>query len=108
MNKYRNTKVVIDGIKFDSKKEAHRYIELKLLVKAGEIKALQLQPKFELQPLFKRDGKTIRAINYIGDFSYEHKNKLVVEDTKGFKTKDYLLKKKMFMYKFPDIDFREV
>lgn len=103
MNKYRNQKVTIDGITFDSLKEGGRYRVLKLLVKAKEIKDLELQKKFELQPAYTNaNGKRIRAINYLADFYY-YDNKLgcyVVEDVKGFRTKEYLLKKKMFEYKY--------
>ena len=66
--KYRNKETTIDNHTFASMGEANRYCELKLLEKAGLISDLQLQPKFELQPKFKKDGKTIRAINYIADF----------------------------------------
>ena len=103
MNKYRNKKITIDGITFDSIKEGGRYRVLKLLVKAKEIKNLELQKKFELQPSYTNaNGKHIRAINYLADFYY-YDNKLgcyVVEDVKGFRTKEYLLKKKMFEYKY--------
>ena len=101
-NKYGNTKIVIDGIKFDSLKEAKRYGELKLLLKAGKIKNLRLQPEFILQPSFKRNGKTIRAIKYIADFSYTDKEgNEVIEDTKGYKTEIFRLKEKLFYYKYP-------
>lgn len=103
MNKYKNQKVTIDGITFQSLKEGGRYRVLKLLVKAKEIKDLELQKKFELQPAYTNaNGKHIRAINYLADFYY-YDNKLgcyVVEDVKGFRTKEYLLKKKMFEYKY--------
>lgn len=111
MNKYLNRKVIVDDIKFDSLKEARRYNELKLMVKAGEIKNLQLQPRFELQPPFRINGKAIRKIEYIADFSYMQNDKLIVEDVKSkFTAKDkvFNLKKKLLLYRYPDIDFREV
>lgn len=103
--KYRNIKVEIDNITFSSKKEANRYQELKALERLGAIKELQLQPKFELQPKFKIGNETIRPIYYIGDFSYWKPNKegrfdVIVEDTKGFRTKEYKLKAKMFAHKY--------
>ena len=103
MNKYRNQKIVVDGIMFDSKKEAKRYQFLKALERAGEIKNLKTQVPFELQPAFRYDGKGIRAIKYIADFTYYARNKdgrfiLVVEDTKGYRTKEYELKKKLFLF----------
>lgn len=106
MNKYRNKKTVIDGIRFDSKREAERYSELKLMEKANMISGLQLQPVFELQAKFKHNGKTERAITYIADFQYVQNGKTVVEDVKGMKTDVFNIKRKMFLYKYPDIDFR--
>ena len=88
--KYGNRKTVLDGITFDSQKEAKRYGELKLLEAAGEISHLELQVRYEL----KVKGHSICA--YIADFIYTTKDKkVVVEDTKGFKTRDYLIKKKL-------------
>ncbi|MBN1114444.1 MAG: DUF1064 domain-containing protein, partial [Oligoflexia bacterium] len=60
-NKYKNVKTTVDGITFDSKKEADRYSELKLLERAGKIKDLILQPKFEIIPAYEKDGKKVRA-----------------------------------------------
>lgn len=106
-SKYHNTITEYDGIKFDSIKEKNRYVGLKQLEDLGIIKDLKLQVKFELQPSYKYQDKTIRAINYYADFTYIQDGKLIVEDTKGFKTKEYLIKKKILLYKY-DIDFREV
>lgn len=108
MSKYHNQKIIIDGIKFDSKAEGRRYQELKLLQRAGEIEDLQLQPKFLLQPSFKKNGKTYRKIEYIADFDYYVGNKLIVEDVKGMETEVFKLKKKMFDYKYNDIELRVV
>ena len=102
-NKYRNIKTVIDGIKFDSKAEARRYTELKLLEKAGEISNLKLQPRFILQHSFKHEGKTIRAITYIADFQYTEGDKEIVEDVKGMETAVFKIKKKMFIKKYDGI-----
>lgn len=84
-----------------SKKEANRCNELTLLQKAGKIENLRQQPKFELQPAFRLNGKKIRNISYVADFSYwDHgEDKKVIEDTKGYGTNVYKLKKKMFLYK---------
>ena len=70
MNKYRNKKVIVENYVFDSIAESRRYKELKLLLKAGEISDLKLQPRFLLQDSFKKNGKTYRKIEYIADFSY--------------------------------------
>ena len=101
-SKYKNTKVFINGVKIDSKKEAKRLTELELLQKAGKIKDLQKQVKYELQPKYKLNKKTIREISYIADFVYYDidKKDYVIEDVKGYRTDLYKLKKKMFMYKY--------
>ncbi len=107
MNKYRNRKTIVDGITFDSKAEARRYVELKLMEDTGHIKDLKLQPKFELQEKYKNNkGQTVRAITYKADFSYIENGKLIVEDVKGVETKEFKLKKKLFENKYRDIDFR--
>ena len=102
MNKYGNRKIIYDGIDFDSKKECHRYIELKLLEKAGEIKDLQRQVKYTLIPSQKDDrGKIIeRPCAYMADFVYFdcRANQSVVEDVKGVRTKDYIIKRKLMLY----------
>ena len=109
-NKYHNKKVVIDNITFDSKLEATRYQELRLLEKKGIIKDLVLQPSFDLIPTFKKGNKTYRKTCYIADFSYydTELNKTIVEDTKGFKTDVYILKKKLFEYLNQDLTIREI
>ena len=109
-NKYHNKKVVIDNITFDSKLEATRYKELRLLEKKGLIKDLVLQPSFDLIPTFKKGNKTYRKTQYIADFSYydNELNKTIVEDTKGFKTDVYILKKKLFEYLNQDLTIREI
>lgn len=112
VNKYRNTKIIIDGIEFQSKKEGLRYKELRLLERAGLIKELKMQTSFELQPSFKKNGKTIRAITYKSDFDYYTKDgRHVLEDVKSpatAKDKTYILKKKMLQYKYDDIEFKEI
>ena len=107
MNKYRNKKTIIDGIKFDSIAEGRRYKELKLLEEGKYITELKLQPKFELQAKYDNNkGEHIRAITYKADFSYIENGRLVVEDVKGMETKEFKLKKKLFEYKYKDVDFR--
>ena len=110
ISKYHSKKVIIDGITFDSEKEGKRYQELKLLEKAGLIKNLELQKEFELQPSFKKNGKTYRKISYKADYYYydNHLDKYVVVDTKGFKTDVYKIKKKMFEYKYQDLELIEL
>lgn len=97
-SKYKAVKTKVNGIKFDSKKEARRYKELKILEKADEIKSLELQPRFLLQEKFKYNGKTVRKIEYVADFRYiDEKGNTVVEDVKGMKTEVYKIKKKIFL-----------
>lgn len=109
-SKYKNKKITIDGITFDSQLEANRYCELKLLFKAGEISQLRLQPEFELIPAFRKNGKTYRKTVYRADFMYFDKKtgKYIVEDTKGFKTEIYKLKRKLFEHQYPDLTITEV
>lgn len=109
-SKYRNKKTVVDGISFDSKKEAARYCELKLLEKAGKISCLKLQPEFVLQEKFRYAGHMFRAIGFRGDFQYRETGNWfkVVEDVKGWDIKTekfrltevYKIKRKMFIKKF--------
>ena len=109
--KYHNKIVEVDNIKFQSKKEAKRYNELKLLERANIIQDLELQKSFELQPKYiNNNGEHIRAITYKADFVYydNEKQQYIVEDTKGFRTEVYKLKKKLFEYKYPNLLFKEV
>ena len=104
MHKYNAKKTVVDGIKFDSKKEAMRYKELKALERVGKIDRLELQPRFLLQDGFRYDGKAVRKIEYVADFLYRDLStfELVVEDVKGVKTDVYKLKKKLFLKRYGD------
>lgn len=98
-SKYKNKTVTIDGITFDSMKEGNRYRELKLLERAGLITGLQRQVKYELIPTQRINGKVVeRPVTYIADFVYHKDGGLVVEDTKGFKTKEYIIKRKLMLH----------
>lgn len=101
-SKYSSAKTDIDGIRFDSKKEAEFYAELKLREKVGEITHLRLQPRYLLQEAFKHDGKQYNKMEYVADFEYIENGETVVIDVKGFKTAVYMLKKKLFLYKYGD------
>lgn len=109
-SKYKARKVEVDGIVFASKKEARKYEELKLMKQAGEISDFELQPEFELQEGYRdKQGKWVRPIRYIADFRVIYPDgRVVVIDTKGYRTKEYSIKRKMFLYKYPDIEFKEV
>lgn len=98
-SKYNAKNVQIDGITFDSKAEAKRYAELLMLEKSGVISDLQRQVEFTLIPAQKIDGKCVeRACKYKADFVYLEDGKRVVEDVKGLKTKDYIIKRKLMLY----------
>jgi len=108
-NKYHARKTTIDGITFDSKAEATRYAELKLLERAGEISSLVLQPEFELIPAYTKNGRKIRAVKYRADFMYTDRNgNTVIEDVKGVRTKEFALKKKIFEWKYQNLTITEV
>ena len=98
-SKYGNKKVEVDGILFDSKREARRYLDLKAMEIAGQIQNLQLQVKYMLIPSQRIDGKVVeREVTYVADFVYEQNGETVVEDTKGHRTKEYIIKRKIMLY----------
>lgn len=109
-NKYSNKKTKVDGITFDSKKEAKRYKELKLLEKAGVIKDLELQPKFLILDTLRKNGETFQKRSYIADFKYydNEKKKTVIEDVKGRNLPMYNLKRHLFELKYPDLWVTEI
>ena len=110
-NKYLNKKTIIDNIKFDSKAEAKRYNELKLLLKAGEITQLEIHPRFTLLENGKnKHDQGYGKITYIADFMYINTNDRVItaEDVKGVKTQTYSVKKRLFMAKYPNYKFLEI
>lgn len=118
MSKYRNKKVYVDGIEFDSKLEANRWIYLKGLENRGLISNIHRQVKYILIPaqyepsteFYKRgekkglpkQGKLIeKAVTYIADFVYtDNGGNTVVEDTKGFRTPDYIIKRKLMLERY--------
>lgn len=107
MRKYRNKKVVINGVQYDSRKEAQRHYFLIGLQEAGQISNLQTQVKFELVP--KQKGE--RAVNYVADFVYQKNGEMIVEDVKGYKGGGaysvFVIKRKLMLYKY-GISIQEV
>lgn len=96
------------GVLFDSKKEMLRFIALLSEEESGSISDLKCQMPFVLQDKFTdSEGRKIREITYIADFVYIRDGKTIVEDVKGVKTRDYILKKKMFKFKYRDLIFKE-
>lgn len=111
--KYHNTNTIADGIKFDSKLEAERYAQLKILERAGVIRGLELQPSFELLPSFRKNGKTWRKTVYKADFRYilADGDRIIIEDVKGSTaviTDVFRLKQKLFEYKYPELSIKIV
>ena len=98
MSKYRNVKTVVGGIKFDSKKEAARYCELKLLARANVIRDLRIQVPFEIVPSVTIGGRKQRPVVYKADFVYTENGAQVVEDTKGMRTAEYIIKRKLMKH----------
>ena len=126
MNKYGNKKITYCGEVFDSKREYYRYMDLKLLESCGAISNLRRQVVYELIPaqrekstrVYKKgrkkgqpiEGKIIeKAVNYIADFTYidTATNETIVEDAKGFRTKEWVIKRKLMLY-IHGIKVREV
>lgn len=110
-NKYRAVKTAVDGITFDSKAEAKRYTELKMLERSGLISKLKLQPRYELLSSYTNgNGRKVRAMHYIADFEYydHEKKRMIIEDVKGHKTREYLLKKKLFEKRYKPMTITEV
>lgn len=116
MSKYGNKKITVDGKTFDSRREYKRFTELQLLERAGEISSLRRQVPFVLIPAqyeeYERYGKNgqrltngrrciERECSYLADFVYRDTatGRKVVEDTKGVRTKDYIIKRKLMLYK---------
>lgn len=102
-DKYNSKKVIIDGHRFASKDEANFYLHLLEKKRDCEIKDFSMQIPYELQPAFKKNGKTIRKITYTPDFEVYHwDGSTEVIDVKGMITSDFALKAKIFEYKFPE------
>lgn len=112
-SKYSNKKITVNGITFDSKREYNRFCELVLLERAGQIQNLQMQVEFELIPTQReilpgvdgngnrKLGKVIeRPCKYKADFVYTENGKTVVEDTKGYRTTDYIIKRKLLLWRY--------
>lgn len=95
--KYRNRKTELDGITFDSLREAKRWRELCLLQRAGQITELQRQVPFELAPSVRINGRKRPPLRYIADFVYQERGEPVVEDTKGVITEGYRIKRHLML-----------
>ena len=101
MTKYHNIHTTIDGIRFDSRKEANRFYQLRLMERAGEISNLRRQVEYELIPAQKTPaGRAVRPVKYVADFVYEDHGKTVVEDVKGVKTREFRIKSKLMLWRY--------
>lgn len=98
--KYHARKTTVDGITFDSKREADRYLVLRGMEEDGLIEDLRRQVRYELVPAFDVDGKHYRPVYYVADFVYVEDGKEVVEDVKGVRTDVYKLKSKLFARRY--------
>lgn len=104
MNKYGNKKITVDGILFDSKEESYYYEYLKQQKAKSEIINFELQPKYELLPAFRKDGKLSRAITYTPDFIiYHNDGSEELIDIKGMETQQGNMRRKMFDHKYPHL-----
>ena len=107
-SKYHNKICEYDNMTFSSIKERNYYIKLKMMQKNGKIKELKCQTPFVLIETFKLEDKTYRQTKYIADFTYIDENgNYHVVDTKGFRTPEYKLKKKLMAWKY-GIEIEEV
>ena len=109
-NKYGAKKIEIDGHVFPSKRESEYYLAYKDMLERGEIVNLELQPRFTLIPAYTtRTGKKVRPCHYTADFllTYPDGRKKVVE-VKGFRTRDYMLRRKLFEWQYREYEFEEV
>lgn len=107
-SKYGAEKTEAMGQRFDSKKEANRYAELLLMQRQGVIRNLRCQVPFELLPKQQKpSGGCERSVRYVADFVYDKDGVQVVEDAKGFRTKDYVIKRKLMLY-VHGIEVREI
>lgn len=110
-SKYGAHKTEVDGIIFDSRKEARYYNDLKLLQRGKVVVSFERQVSYVLQESFRHKSckRKVMPIVYIADFVVHYSDgHTEVVDVKGYRTPEYLLKKKLLLYRYPDIDFREV
>lgn len=109
-NKYHAQRTELDGITFASRKEANRYAILKILEKGNLVKDLELQKRFLIVPSIANNyGQKEKAAYYVADFYYYdvEKGHYVAEDVKGMRTPLYKLKRKLFIWNNPGIEFIE-
>lgn len=98
-SKYHAQPAFVNGIRFASEKEAARYWDLLVLQRVGKISDLRIQVPYELVPAQRIEGKVVeRPVKYVADFVYTEDGKTVVEDAKGMRTKEYIIKRKLMLW----------
>jgi hypothetical protein len=109
MNKYNARKTVVYGETFYSKREAEVFLTLLDEKRRGSVRYIKRQPRFTLIPSFEHKGHRERPVQYTADFDvYYTDGRRKVIEVKGYKTRDYVIRRKLFLYKNPEIDFEEV
>jgi hypothetical protein len=107
VSKYGNTKTTIDNITFDSKAEAARYLQLRQLQQAGEIRSLVVHPTYTvLEAFVDNEGVKQTAVRYTPDFSYIEGEQFVAEDVKGYPYRDFSMRAKLFKRAYPEVKLR--
>lgn len=107
-NKYNAKAIEFDGFRFDSMKEYLRYRELRILEQCGDIGYLLVHPRFELFPKMTINGEKLRAIHYTADFQYVQGEDIIVEDVKGYETRDFKLRANLFRRQYAGMIFKVV
>lgn len=108
-SKMRNVKTVVDDIKFDSKKEAERYCELKILKRIGDVKEFILQPRYLLVEAQTKNGQKFRKLEYVADFLVIYPDgHEEIEDVKGKRSQVYINKRKLFESIYPHLTIKEI
>ncbi|MEK5139088.1 DUF1064 domain-containing protein [Priestia sp. FSL W8-0001] len=109
MSKYKNKKIEIDGLVFDSQAEARYYTYLSDLMQKGVVTAIIPQPRYLLQESFRKNGILFRKIEYVADFAVQYEDgRSEVVDVKGMETTDFKIKRKLFEKKYPELSLKVV
>lgn len=109
MSKYKNKKIEIDGLVFDSQAEARYYTYLSDLMQKGVVTAIIPQPRYLLQESFRKNGILFRKIEYVADFAVRYEDgRSEVVDVKGMETTDFKIKRKLFEKKYPELSLKVV
>jgi Protein of unknown function (DUF1064) len=109
VSKYKNKKIEIDGLVFDSQAEARYYTYLSDLMQKGVVTKIVPQPRYLLQESFRKNGILFRKIEYVADFAVQYEDgRSEVVDVKGMETTDFKIKRKLFEKKYPELSLKVV